>query len=366
MPRTGRPKPPLALTADERSTLQRFVRRGNTSQKLSLRARIILMCETEPSNDNVASELGVTSHTVGKWRTRFLAGRLNGLLDAPRCGAPRKIGDDQVEKIIVDTLESMPKGASRWSTRAMAEKAGVSRESVSRIWRAFGLKPHRRSTFQLSKDPQFIEKVRDVVGLYMTPPDNAIVLSVDEKSQIQALNRTQALLPMRPHQVEMGTPEYERHGTTTLFAALDVATGGVIGKCFQRHRTREFIKFLEIIDQTVPPGLEVHLILDNYATHKTPQVRTWLVRHKRFHVHFIPTHSSWLNEVECWFSILTAKQLKRGSHNSVKALEAAIYAFLEAHNEKARPFRWTKTADVILAKVARYCATTIRLHAKRT
>jgi transposase len=303
---------------------------------------------------------------VGKWRTRFIKRRLEGLLDAPRSGAPRKIGDDQVEKVIVTTLESMPKGASRWSTRDMAAKAGISRESVSRIWRAFGLKPHRRSTFQLSKDPQFVEKVRDVVGLYMAPPENAVVLCVDEKSQIQALNRTQPLLPMRPGQLERGTPEYERHGTTTLFAALDVATGGVIGKCFHRHRATEFIKFLTLIDEAVDARLQVHLILDNYATHKTPRVRSWLVRHRRFQLHFIPTHASWLNEVECWFSILSEKQLKRGSHLSVRVLEQAIYAFLKAHNNRPKPFKWTKSADEILAKVARYCAQTITLHAKQT
>lgn len=366
MPRTGRPKAELEISEEERTCLERYVRRGKTSQRLALRARIVFECTKHASNEKVASLLGVSNATVGKWRSRFIKLRIDGLLDAPRCGAPREIGDDQVERVIVMTLESMPKGESRWSTRSMAAKAGISRQSVSRIWRAFGLKPHRRSTFQLSTDPQFVEKVRDVVGLYMAPPDNAVVLCVDEKSQIQALNRTQPLLPMRPHQVERGTPEYERHGTTTLFAALDVATGGVIGKCFQRHRTDEFIKFLTLIDETVDAGLDVHAVLDNYSTHKAPRVTSWLKRHPRFHLHFIPTHSSWLNEVECWFSILTEKQLKRGSHNSVRILEEAIYAFLKAHNERPKPFKWTKTADEILGKVARYCANTIALHRNKT
>lgn len=366
MPRTGRSKAPLKLSDDERLTLERFVRRGKTSQRLALRARVVLACARTPSNAAVADELQLSRFTVGKWRRRFVDKRLDGLLDGRRCGAPRKIGDDQVEKIIVTTLESLPKGASRWSTRDMAAKAGISRQSVSRIWRAFGLKPHRRGTFQLSTDPQFVEKVRDVVGLYLAPPENAVVLCVDEKSQIQALNRTQPLLPMRPDQIELGTPEYERHGTTTLFAALDVATGGVIGKCFKRHRTSEFVKFLTLIEETVDARSDVHVILDNYSTHKAPQVMKWLVRHRRFHLHFIPTHSSWLNEVECWFSILSEKQLKRGVHNSVRVLEEAIYAFLKAHNERAKPFRWTKTADVILAKVARYCAKTLEIHGRTT
>lgn len=366
MARTGRPKALLELHDDEREVLRRYARRAKTSQRLALRSRIVLECDKGLSNSEVAEELGVVPHTVGKWRTRFIAHRMEGLVDAPRSGAPRTIGDDKVEDVIVTTLESMPKGASRWSTRDMAAKAGISRESVSRIWRAFGLKPHRYETFQLSTDPHFIEKVRDVVGLYMDPPNDTIVLSVDEKSQIQALNRTQPLLPMRPGHAERGTPEYERNGTTTLFAALDVATGGVIGKCFRRHRTTEFVKFLKLIDEAVDPALDVHLILDNYSTHKAPKVKTWLNRHPRFNLHFTPTHSSWLNQVEGWFSILTEKQIKRGSHNSVRLLERSIYEFLNAHNEKSKPFKWIKSADEILAKVARFCAETASLHGRKT
>jgi transposase len=362
MARTGRPTTSLTLTSEEREVLQRYARRATTSQHLAQRSRVVLECAKGQDNQRVATILGINAKTVGKWRARFAALRLDGLIDSPRPGTPRRIGDDKVEEVIVVTLESMPKGASRWSTRDMAKRAGISKDSVGRIWRAFGLKPHRSETFQLSKDPDFIDKVRDVVGLYMDPPTNAVVLSVDEKSQIQALNRTQPLLPMRPGQAARPTPEYERNGTSTLFAALDVATGAVIGKCFRQHRAAEFLKFLKLIDHTVEAGLEVHLITDNYATHKTPAVRTWLTRHPRFHIHFTPTHSSWLNQVEGWFSILTEKQLKRGSHYSTRELEADIYAFLEAHNESPTPFKWVKTADEILAKLARYCAETVRLH----
>jgi transposase len=366
MPRTGRPKTLLSLSEDEREVLKRYVRRAKTSQRLALRSRIVIECEKGLTNKEAAQKLGVGANTVGKWRARFLANRIDGLVDSPRPGAPRQIGDDLIEEVVVTTLEKMPKGASRWSTREMAKKAGISRDSVSRIWRAFALKPHRSETFQLSSDPNFIEKVRDVVGLYMDPPNGAVVLSVDEKSQIQALNRTQPLLPMRPGQLERRTPEYERHGTTTLFAALDVATGGVIGKCFRRHRAREFLKFLKLIDDTVEPQLEVHLILDNYSTHKTPTVMAWLTKRPRFHLHFIPTHASWLNQVEGWFGILDAKQIKRSSHNSVRVLEKAIYDFLDAHNDGPTPFKWVKTADEILSKVARFCAETVACHGGTT
>ena len=362
MARTGRPTAEISLSDDEREVLRRYVRRGKTSQQLALRSRIVLECAKGQFNGQVASKLGVTPQTVGKWRARFAADRIDGLVDAPRPGTPRQIGDDKVEEVIVMTLETMPKGASRWSTREMAKKANISKDTVARIWRAFGLKPHRSETFQLSTDPDFVEKVRDVVGLYMDPPNNAVVLSVDEKSQIQALNRTQPLLPMRPGQLERRTPEYSRNGTSTLFAALDVATGGVIGKCFRRHRATEFLKFLKIIDKRVEPELDVHLIMDNYATHKTPAVMNWLTKHPRFHMHFIPTHSSWLNQVEGWFGILTEKQLKRGSHYSVRELEADIYEFLDAHNDSAAPFKWIKSADEILAKIARYCADTVKIH----
>jgi transposase len=361
----GRPKAELVLEDAEREELERYVRRGKTSQRIAQRSRIVLECAAGRTNTEVAKRLGLSQPTVGKWRDRFVRERIDGLHDAPRTGAPRQIGDKELEKIITATLESMPKGASRWSTRQMAKKAGISADSVSRIWRTFGLKPHRSETFQLSTDPDFVAKVRDVVGLYMAPPNNAIILSVDEKSQIQALNRTQPILPMRPGQLERRTPEYHRNGTTSLFAALDVATGGVIGKCFRRHRAQEFLKFLKLIKQSVEPGLDVHLIMDNYATHKTPAVRAWLARNPRFVVHFIPTHSSWLNQVEGWFSILTEKQLKRGSHNSTPALEAAIYEFLDANNDAPTPFRWTKSADQILEKVAKLCRDTVKLHSRK-
>lgn len=366
MAKRGRPKPELILSVEERGQLERYARRGKTSQRLALRARIVLDCARGLDNKSVAKELRVNQVTVGKWRARFVKDRMDGLRDAPRPGAPRQIGDDKIEAIVVDTLESMPKGASRWSTRAMAKKAGIGASSVSRVWRAFGLKPHRTRSFQLSTDPDFIEKVRDVVGLYLNPPHNALVLSVDEKSQIQALNRTQPVLPMRPGQLEGRTPEYDRNGTTSLFAALDVATGAVIGKCFSRHRTEEFVKFLNLIDQSVDAELDVHLIMDNYATHKAPAVVRWLARHPRFKAHFTPTHSSWLNQIECWFSILTEKMLKRGSHHSTRELESAIYEFLAAHNESPRPFAWIKTADEILEKIARFCSETMRIHGKKS
>lgn len=367
MARTGRPTPVLSLTKDEREVLERYVRRGTTAQRLSQRARIVLRCGDGLSNAAVASELRVSAATVGKWRARFVEDRLDGLSDAERPGAPRKIGDDRVEDVVVKTLETMPEGATRWSTRDMAAKAGISHSTVGRIWRTFGLKPHRSETFQLSRDPDFIEKVRDVVGLYMAPPENAIVLSVDEKSQIQALNRTQPLLPMRPGQVERRTHEYERHGTTTLFAALDIATGQVLGTCYPRHRAVEFKKFLIEIDRSVPKDLEIHAILDNYATHKAPVVRDWLLKHPRVCLHFIPTHSSWLNAVEGWFGQLTERQLKRGSHLSVAELKASIQAFLDAHNAKApAPFKWTKTADEILAKLAEHCESTLAIHGPST
>jgi transposase len=359
MARPGRPKKDLVLSNEEQEILLRYVRRGKTAQRLVERSRIILECAKGFDSSEVAKALGVSNQTVCKWRGRFIAERVDGLLDAPRSGAPRKIGDDKVEQIVTATLNSLPKGATRWSTRDLAKKAGLSHMAIARVWRAFGLKPHRAETFQLSSDPHFIEKVRDVVGLYMDPPTNAVVLCVDEKSQIQALNRTQPILPMRPGQLERRTPEYDRNGTTSLFAALDVATGGVIGRCFRRHRAKEFLQFLKLIDQRVAPELDIHLVMDNYATHKAPPVMNWLAKHRRFHLHFIPTHSSWLNQVEGWFGILTNKQLKRGSHHSVRQLEAAIREFLDAHNNDPKPFRWVKTADEILAKVARFCRETV-------
>lgn len=360
----GRPTAVIELSDEERKTLQRYMRRRTASQQLVQRARIVLGCANGLNNQQIAADVGVSVHTVGKWRRRFAEERLDGLHDTPRPGTPRSIDDEMVEEVIVKTLETTPKGATHWSTRQMAKHMGISRESVGRIWRAFGLKPHRSDTFQLSTDPLFIEKVRDVVGLYLNPPDNALVLSVDEKTQVQALNRTQPILPMQPGRSERRTPEYRRHGTTSLFAALDVATGNVIGKCFRQHRAIEFRKFLNIVDKEVPQELEVHLILDNLSTHKTPAIKGWLSRHPRFQLHFIPTHSSWLNQIERWFGLLTERQIKRSAHCSVQALEKAIYEFLDVHNGAPAPFQWNKSADEILKKVAGFCRDTLATRGK--
>ncbi len=356
--RRGRPIPALMLTRDERATLESWVRRRKTAQFLARRARIVLACAEGKPNTAVAGEVGLGRLAVGKWRARFLERRLDGLLDEPRSGAPRTVSDADVERVLVRTLETTPRDATHWSTRSMAEASGLSRNTISRIWRAFSLQPHRTETFKLSTDPLFIEKVRDVVGLYMNPPDKALVLCVDEKSQIQALNRTQPLLPMRPGQIERRTHDYVRHGTTSLFAALNVKTGEVIGKCHRRHRSLEFRKFLDRIDAAVPSDLDVHMILDNYGTHKTALIRRWVAKRPRFHMHFTPTSSSWLNLVERWFATLTQKQLRRGVHRSTRELEAAIYSYLEMSNENLKPFKWTKTADDILASLARFCSRT--------
>jgi transposase len=353
--RTGRPIPPLTLTADERETLERWTRRPTTARALAERARVVLECAADKTNTAVARELRLTKQTIGKWRTRFLRQRLDGLLDEPRPGAPRRISDGDVERVMRLTLETAPRDATHWSTRAMARRCGLSQTAISRIWRAFSLRPHRVKTFKLSKDPLFIEKVRDIVGLYLNPPDKALVLCVDEKAQIQALDRTQPVLPMRPGQVERRTHDYTRHGTTSLFAALNVATGKVIGEFHQRHRAVEFRKFLNTVEAAVPSTLDVHLILDNYGTHKTPRIQRWLARHPRYHVHFTPTGTSWINLVERWFAALTEKQLRRGVHRSTQELETAIARYIAVANERPRPFVWTKTADEILASVARFC-----------
>jgi transposase len=362
--RTGRPKQELVLTDDERRILESCTRRAKTSQALALRARIVLACEHQPFNTIVASQLGTCADTVGKWRSRFVSQRLDGLTDEPRPGAPRKISDDVVEEVVTMTLESTPKGATHWSTRQMARKSGLSKSTVARVWSAFGLKPHRTETFQLSKDPLLVDKIRDIVGLYMAPPDNAVVLCVDEKSQIQALNRTQPLLPLRPGQAERRTHDYERHGTTTLFAALDTRTGNVIGKCYNRHRSTEFRAFLDAIETAVPRGQDVHIVLDNYATHKTPLIQRWLHKRPHYHLHFTPTHGSWINQVERWFGLLTDRQLKRGAHCSVVELKQAIFEFIDAHNDRPRPFVWTKSADDILANIARFALRTCEVHGK--
>jgi transposase len=330
--RTGRPMPPLTLTAEERDTLERWARRRTTAQAIALRARIVLASAAGKTNTAIARETRVKKQTVGKWRGRFLAKRLDGLLDEPRPGAPRKITDADVERVVTLTLESTPRDATHWSTRSMAAKAGLSQTAISRIWRAFSLQPHRSETFKLSKDPLFVEKVRDIVGLYLDPPDKALVLCVDEKSQIQALDRTQPLLPMRPGQVERRTHDYVRHGTTSLFAALEVKSGKIIGQCHRRHRAIEFRKFLDRIDADVPRDFDVHLILDNYGTHKAPLIRRWLARHPRFHLHFTPTGASWMNLVERWFATLTEKQIRRGTHRSTRELEAVIANYLTINN----------------------------------
>ena len=355
----GRPMAPLALDGAERETLEQWTRRPKTAQALDLRSRIVLACADGRSNTAVAAELRVCIDTVGKWRSRFLEQRLDGLLDQPRSGRPRMIDDADVERVIALTLETTPKDATHWSTRAMARRSGLSHNTVSRIWRAFALQPHRTETFKLSADPLFIEKVRDIVGLYLNPPDRALVLCVDEKSQIQALDRTRPLLPLRPGQAERRTHDYVRHGTTSLFAALDARTGQVIGQCHRRHRALEFRKFLDVIESAVPAELDVHLIADNYATHKTALIRNWFAKRPRFHIHFTPTSASWLNLVERWFGLLTEKQLRRGVHQSSAELEAAIYRYLDVTNEDPKPLVWTKTADQILASVARFCQRTL-------
>ena len=357
MNKGGRPKPVLTLTDDERQKLQTWADRPKSAQRLATRARIVLACAEGLDNKDIAARLDINTATVGKWRRRFLELRLDGLADEPRPGAPRTITDEIVERVVTKTLEEKPKAATRWSTRGMAKAVGLSQTAISRVWRAFGLKPHLSETFKLSTDPFFVEKVRDVVGLYMSPPEKAIVLSVDEKSQVQALDRTQPLLPMTPGQAERGTHDYVRNGTTSLFAALDVATGRVIGKCYRRHRQQEFIRFLNEIDAQVErgPGVEIHIILDNYGTHKTPAVKRWFERHPEYRVHFTPTSGSWLNQVERFFAAITEQRIRRGVFRSVAALEKAISEYLAAHNEDPRPFVWTADADLILDRVKRVC-----------
>lgn len=359
MPR-GRRKAELILSEDERQTLKAWANRPKSTQQLAQRARVVLVCAEGLNNKDVAAKLGVTSQTVGKWRARFIERRLDGLSDQPRPGAPRKVTDKDVETVITKTLETKPKNATQWSTRGMAEATGLSQSTISRVWRAFGLKPHRTDTFKLSNDPYFIEKVRDVVGLYMNPPERAIVLCVDEKSQVQALDRTQPLLPMQPGQTERRTHDYVRHGTTSLFAALNVATGEVIGRCHRRHRHQEFLKFLNTIDATIPkdPGVEIHLVMDNYGTHKVAAVKRWFLRHPEYRLHFTPTSGSWLNQVERFFAEITEKRIRRGAFRSVQALEQAIKEYLETHNCNPRPFVWTADADLILGRVKAICERT--------
>ena len=345
----------VVLSDEERRQLEGWQRRHSSAQALALRARIVLLAAEGLKNTEIAQRLGVTRSPVTKWRNRFVAHRLDGLLDEPRPGRPRTITDEQVEEVIVKTLESTPNEATHWSTRSMAAETGLSREAIGRIWRAFGLQPHRAETWKLSKDPLFVDKVKDVVGLYLNPPERAVVLCVDEKSQIQALDRTAPILPMLPGVPERATHDYKRSGTSSLYAALDITTGKVIGALHARHRAIEFKKFLQTIDREVPGELEVHLVLDNSSTHKTPAIRKWLAAHPRFVLHFTPTSSSWLNLVERWFGELTQKKLRRGAHRSVRALNADIRAWIKTWNDDPKPYVWTKTADQILESIARYC-----------
>ena len=347
---------PLELSQAERDVLEGWRCRGKTAQALAMRARIVLDCAQGLSNSEVSRHLGVSLPTVGKWRKRFVEQRLDGLSDEPRPGAPRTIADAQVETVIVKTLEEQPANRdSHWSTRSMAAATGMSQSSISRIWRAFGLKPHLVDTWKLSSDPLFIDKVRDVAGLYLDPPEKAMVLAVDEKTQMQASDRTTPMLPMMPGTPERRTHHYVRYGTTSLFAALDIATGTVIGRHQRLHRHQEFLRFLKTIDKNTPADLDLYLVCDNYATHKTPAIQAWLAAHPRFHLHFTPTSSSWLNLVERWFAELTNRKLRRSAHRSVKALEDDVTAWIAARNEEPRPFVWTKTADEILANLAHYC-----------
>lgn len=355
---------PIILSTDERTVLERYSRRAKIEARLAFRARIVLAAAAGTNSQDIASKLGCTAGTVSKWRKRFGEKRLDGLSDEPRPGTPRTISDEQVERIVVKTLEEKPDDATHWSTREMAKKVGVSHATVNRIWRAFGLTPHIEETFVLSNDPQLIEKVRDVVGLYLNPPDNAIVVCIDEKSQIQALNRTQPLLPMGPGQVERRTHDYERHGTTTLFAALMVATGNVIGTCKKRHRAKEFLAFLREVESQMPAGQDVHVIVDNASSHKTDAVKRWFARRPHWQIHFTATKSSWLNLVERWFSSLTQKKIKRGSHRSVKRLIEDIESFIAATNADPKPYKWVKTADEILDSIARFCDRTLTAHAE--
>ncbi len=351
----GRAKAELILSGPEQEQLQAWARRRKTAQALALRSQIVLDCARGTQNQEVAKRLRCTPQTVSKWRNRFVKLRLDGLLDAPRPGAPRTIDDARIDQVIAMTLERKPVSATHWSTRSMAQTSGLSQTAVSRIWRAFGLQPHRQETFKLSTDAQFVAKTRDIVGLYLNPPTKALVLCVDEKSQIQALDRTQPQLPLAPGIPERRTHDYERHGTTTLFAALDIATGKVIGQLQRRHRGTEFLKFLRRIDTNVPAKLDVHLVMDNYGTHKTPAVRAWFARHPRFHLHFTPTSASWLNQVERWFATLTTHYIRRGTHRSTHQLEEAIRHYLKTYNLDPKPFLWTKSADDILASIERFC-----------
>jgi transposase len=349
----GRPLQPLQLTVEETEQLKALARRPKSAQAMALRARIVMACASGLSNTRVAARLGVSRPTVGKWRERFRLHRLEGLLDEPRPGAPRSITDEQVERVVRTTLECLPEQGTHWSTRLMARKVGLSQSAIVRIWRAFGLQPHRVESFKLSTDPQFVEKVRDMVGLYLNPPERAVVLCLDEKSQVQALEGTQPILPLAPGAPARQTHDCRRHGVTSLFAALDVASGVVISDCYRRHRQQEFLRFLRLVEESVPEELDIHLVLDNYGTHKTARVKGWLARHPRFHVHFTPTGASWLNLVERLFAEVTERCVRRGSYRAVRKLEEALLRYLDERNKHPKPFVWVASADLILGKVAR-------------
>lgn len=353
----------IALDDAEKAALTALIRKHGAPQSLAVRARIVLAAASGLTNKEIAAKLDVCAHTAGVWRTRFARDGMDGLYDEPRPGAPRQIGDDKIAATVRKTLETRPQGATHWSLRTMAKAVGHAPSTIHRIWQAFGLQPHRSESFKLSSDPLFVEKVRDIVGLYLLPPERAVVLCVDEKSQIQALDRTQPLLPMRPGQVERHAHDYTRHGTTSLFAALDVKAGTVVGKCMPRHRTQEFRRFLDEVERNVSADLDVHVVMDNYGTHKTKLIRNWFAKRPRWHVHYTPTSASWINQVERFFALLTERAIRRGVFRSVAALEAAIAAYIDAANADPKPFRWTKTADDILASIQRFCLRSLAVHA---
>lgn len=355
MPKLGRPVRVIELSNEEREQLEEVVRRRRVAKADVQRARVVLLSAGGVAGNEIARRVGLSEPTVVKWRQRFLRHRCLGLSERPRSGAPRRVSDAQVEEIIRKTLESTPSAATHWSTRAMAQRCGFSRQTVSRIWRAFGLQPHRSENFTLSNDPYFVEKVRDVVGLYLDPPANALVLCVDEKTQVQALERSQPVLPMRPGQPERRTHDYYRHGTLSLFAALEVATGRIISTTKAKHRSAEFLAFLGKVEKEVPAELAIHAVLDNYATHKTDAVESWLRKHPRWQLHFIPTHSSWLNQVERFFAKITTQRIRRGVFRSVGELQRAIESYIANYNQAPKPFRWTASADLILGKVGSLC-----------
>jgi len=354
----------IVLSEAERLELEARVRRRKSLHGAARRGRIVLLAADGLNNTAIAEKLDISRLTVGTWRRRFADKRLDGLDDEPRPGAPRKIGDDKIAEVVTRTLETMPENATHWSRRSMARATGVSTTTVHRIWGAFGLQPHRVETFKLSSDPMFVDKVRDIVGLYLDPPQRALVLCVDEKSQIQALDRSQPMLPLRPGQVERRTHDYKRYGTTTLFAALDVKAGTVIGKCMKRHRATEFRRFLDAIESNVPADLDIHVVMDNASSHKTKLIRDWFAKRPRWHRHYTPTSSSWINQVERFFAPLSEQRIKRGTHRSTAELEAAIEDYINARNADPKPFRWTKSADDILASIERFCRRTLDVHAE--